>query len=128
MTKPLSLDLRERVVAAVDGGMSRRQAAERFGVGIASAIRWCQRARETGTPEPAPQGGDRRSHRIEAERDLILGIVDRTGDITLVELQAELASQGHRFSIGALWRFFARHGITWKKRPRMPASRIVRTS
>lgn len=128
MTKALSLDLRERVVAAVEGGLSCRQAAERFGVGAASAIRWCQRARETGTPKSSPQGGDRRSQRIEAARDLIIGIVDRTGDITLVELQTELASHGHRFSIGALWRFFARHGITWKKRPRTPRSRIARTS
>lgn len=65
MTKPLSLDLRERVVAAVDDGTSRRQAAERFGVGVASAIRWCKRARDTGSPKAAPQGGDRRSGRIE---------------------------------------------------------------
>ena len=128
MTKPLSLDLRERVVAAVDDGMSRRQAAERFGVGVASAIRWCQRARETGSPEAAPQGGDRRSERIEAERDLILGIVEQSRDMTLVELQAELARRGHSFAVATLWRFFDRHGITWKKRPRTPQSRIGRTS
>ena len=128
MTKALSLDLRERVVSAVVGGLSCRQAAERFGVGAASAVRWCARARETGTPKSAPQGGDHRSQRIEAERALILGIVERTGDITLVELQAELATHGHRFAIGTLWRFFARNGITWKKRPPTPRSRIARTS
>ena len=128
MTKALSLDLRERVVAAFESEMSCRQAAERFGVGAASAVRWCARARDTGTPKSAPQGGDRRSQRIEAVRDLILGIVDRTCDITLVELQAELAVQGHRFSIGALWRFFARNGITWKKRLPTPRSRIGRMS
>jgi transposase len=111
----LSLDLRERAVAAVESGMSCRQAAARFGVGAASAARWCARARETGTPKSVAQGGDRRSQRIEAAHEIILGIVDRTGDITFVELQAELAVQGHRFSIGALWRFFARDGITWKK-------------
>ena len=44
------------------------------------------------------------------------------------ELRRELAERGHRFSIGALWRFFARHNITWKKRPPMRASRIARTS
>lgn len=127
MTKPLSLDLRKRVVAAVEGGLSRRQAAERFGVGVASAIRWCALARHTGTPRAKPQGGDRRSQRIEAERDLILGIVAETRDITLVELQGELAARGHRFAIGTLWRFFARHAITWKKRLRTPQSRIGQT-
>lgn len=128
MTKPLSMDLRKRVVAAVDGGLSRRQAAERFGVAIASAIRWCGRARETGEPRPKPQGGDRHSHRIEAVRDLILDLVAATRDLTLAELQAELAIRGHRFAIATLWRFFDRHGITWKKRPRTPASRIGRIS
>jgi transposase len=57
--KTLSLDLRERVVAAVLGGMSRRQAAERFGVSAASAIRWCQRQNETGSPASYQRGGDR---------------------------------------------------------------------
>ena len=70
MTKSLSLDLRERVVAAVDGGMSWSQAAKRFDVGVASAIRWCQRVRETGSAKVAQQGGDRSSERIKAERDL----------------------------------------------------------
>lgn len=56
MTKPPSLDLRERVVAAVDDGMSRRQAAERFGVGVSSAIRWCKRARDTGVAEGGSSG------------------------------------------------------------------------
>ncbi|WP_148361055.1 IS630 transposase-related protein, partial [Acidiphilium multivorum] len=66
MVKVLSLDLRERVVAAIDGGMSRRQAAERFGVGIATAVRWAQLAREKGSPAPMKVGGDRRSERIES--------------------------------------------------------------
>ncbi len=128
MTKPLSLGLRERVVAAVDDGMQRRQAAERFGVGIASAILWCQRARESGSPKAAPQGGDRRSRRIEAERDFILEIIEQSRDMTLIELQAQLAARGHSFPVASLWRFFDRHGITWKKRPRTPQNRIGRTS
>jgi transposase len=128
MSKPLSLDLRERVVASVAGGMSRRQAAERFGVSAASAIRWCALDRDTGSAKAKPQGGDRHSHRIEAQADLIMAVVDGTSDITLMELQVRLAEQGHRFGIGTLWRFFDRHGITWKKRPHTPASRIARTS
>ena len=57
-----------------------------------------------------------------------MSLVDETSDITLMELQARLAEQGHRFGIGTLWRFFDRRGITWKKRPRTPANRIARTS
>jgi transposase len=128
MAKTLSLDLRERVVAAVSNGMSRRQAAERFGVSAASAIRWCTRERETGSAASRPRGGDRWSGRIEAQAGLIMSLVDETCDITLVELQAKLSEQGHRFSIGALWRFFDRHDITWKKRPRTRASKTDRTS
>jgi transposase len=128
MAKRLSLDLRERVVAAVSGGMSRRQAAERFGVSPASAIRWCTRQRVSGTPAAKPMGGDRHSGRIEAQAEVILALVAEIRDITLMELQAKLASQGHRFGIGTLWRFFDRHAITWKKRPRMRPSRTARTS
>ncbi len=125
--KTLSLDLRERVVAAVSSGMSRRQAAERFGVSAASAIRWCARDKETGSPAAGKRGGDRWSARIDAHKGLILSLVDEVCDITLKELQARLAERGHRFSIGALWRFFDRHDITWKKRPPMRASKSGRT-
>lgn len=128
MAQPLSLDLRKRVVAAVAGGMSRREAAERFGVSAASAVRWCALDRETGSAKAKAQGGDRHSHRIEAQTDVIMSLVDATCDITLMELQARLAEQGHRFGIGTLWRFFDRRGVTWKKRPRTRASRIVQIS
>lgn len=113
--QPLSLDLRERVVAAVSGGMSRRQAAERFGVSAASAVRWCALDRDTGSARAKPQGGDRHSHRVEAQADLILSLVDGTSDIALMEIQSRLAEQGHHFGIGTLWRFFRRHDITWKR-------------
>ena len=66
MSKPLSVDLRERVVAAVDGGLSRRKAADRFGVSISSAIRWTAQVRRTGDVQPQRVGGDKRSGRIEA--------------------------------------------------------------
>lgn len=125
--KTLSLDLRERVVAAVSGGMSRRQAAERFGVSAASAVRWCAREKETGSPAARKRGGDRWSARIDTHKGLILSLVDEVCDITLKELQARLAERGHRFSIGALWRFFDRHDITWKKRPPMRANKSGRT-
>ena len=63
MATALSVDLRSRVIAAVDGGMSRRRATSRFGVSYSSAIRWVQQARESGDITPKPQGGARRCNR-----------------------------------------------------------------
>lgn len=66
MGKAVSVDLREWVVAAVGGGMSRRKAVGRFGISRSSAIRWISRARRSGSRRPEPQGGDQRSERLEA--------------------------------------------------------------
>jgi transposase len=128
MARALSADLRNRVVAAIAGGLSRRQAADRFGVSAASAIRWQQLVTRQGTPEPQHQGGDRRSGRIEAHADLILNAYAATPDITLAELQVLLADHGAQVALGTIWRFFDRRGITRKKRRRMRPSRTVPTS
>ena len=128
MAKALSVDLRERVVAVVAAGASRRAAAARFGVGISSAIRWCAQAREAGSVAPGPLGGDRRSARIEAHAGLILGMLDGKPDITLAEIQTQLARAGVAAGFGTIWRFFERRRITRKKRPRTPPSRTALTS
>jgi transposase len=128
MSKALSLDLRTRVLAAIAEGMSCRQAAARFGVSPSSAIRWRALERQQGDAKPKALGGDRRSGRIEAHAGLILGLVEDKPDMTLEELRAALAAHGVAAGYGTLWRFFDRHGITRKKRLRMPANRIVRTS
>ncbi len=114
MGKPLLVDLRERVVAAVDGGLSRRKAAERFGVSISIATRWTSLRRRTGAVRPQRQGGDKRSARVEAHGPLILSLVEARRDITLVELQAALAERGIGVAVSTLWRFFDRHRITLK--------------
>lgn len=120
----LSDDLRKRVVeAVVEGGLSRNAAAKRFAVSIASAVRWVRRYQTTGRISPSPLGGDRRSGRVEAQRDYLLGLIRRTPDITLLEIQERLIKNcGEHFSVSVLWRFFDRHGITFKKRPRTPRS------
>jgi transposase len=128
MGRVLSQDLRDRVVAAVAGGLSCRQAAVRFGVSAASASRWRQLARAHGTPAAKAQGGDRRSARLEAQAGFLLGAIKEKDDITLSELQGLLARRGTAVGIGTLWRFFDRHGITRKKRRRTPASRTVPAS
>lgn len=128
MSKALSLDLRERVVAAVTAGASRRAASARFGVSVSSSIRWCAQLREKGSLSPGPLGGDRRSAGIEVHAARILGLLEEKSDITLAEIQAELASAGVKTSTGTIWRFFARHAITRKKRQHMPPNRTARTS
>jgi transposase len=122
------MDLRERVVAAVDGGLSRRKAAERFGVSISSAIRWTSLRRRTGDVRPQRLGGDKRSARIAAHAPLLLSLVEARGDITLAELRSALAEQGIAVAVSTLWRFFDRRRITLKKRPGMRPSRAVRMS
>ncbi len=123
-------DLRKRVVEAVFlRGMSRNAAAERFEVSIASAVRWAQRFLCTGEMSPARTGGDRRSNRIEAHGDYLLGLIRRQPDITLLEIQERLiANCGERFSSSVIWRFFDRHAITFKKKRRTPKNKSVRTS
>ena len=128
MGKPLSMDLRTRVIAAIDEGLSRRKAADRFGVAPSTAIRWDTERRLTGTFAPKPQGGDTRSRRIEAHAGLINAALEETPDMTLAELCGHLASHGVASSTSSLSRFFQRHGISLKKRPVTRSSRTVPTS
>lgn len=115
MARILSEDLRRRVVEAVGLGLSRRQAAARFGVGVSSAIRWARMWVERGDVRPGRRGGDFRSQRIEAHAGYILERIKRTPDVTLAELQELLRKRGLSVGIGTLWRFFDRRGISFKK-------------
>jgi transposase len=128
MAKPLSMDLRERVLGAVAEGLSGRQTANRFGVSASSVSRWRGRLREQGDARPKAQGGDRKSHRIDAHAATILALLAETPDITIEELRSSLGEKGLVFGFGTIRRFFTRHTITRKKRPPMPRSRIVPTS
>jgi transposase len=105
---------------AIERGLSYRQAAERFGVSASSAIRWRERLVKQGNLAPRKQGGDRKSGRIEAEADFLLGAVAETPDITLAELREKLKARGVSAGVRTLWRFFDRRRITFKKRRRMP--------
>ena len=117
MTRPLSNDLRRRVVTAVvDGGMTRRGAARRFGIAPSTAIKWVDAWRRTGNWRPRAQGGDRHSQRIEARAEVVLALVDETPDMTLAEIATHLEDEhGLRVSQSTVWRFFQRRGITFKK-------------
>jgi transposase len=128
MGQPLSMDLRTRLLAAIDAGMSCRGAAARFGVAPSTAIRWRVQRRATGSVAPKQQGGDRRSRRVEARRKDILALWEARKDITLDELRVHLAGMGLVVANSTLHRFFVRHGITRKKRPATLPSRTVPTS
>jgi transposase len=127
MAKALSFDLRVRVLAAVERGLSHRQAGERFGVSAASVSRWRRLALERGEARAKALGGDRRSGRIDAHKTTILGVLEATPDITIEELRRTLANKGLIIGYGTVRRFFARHAITRKKRPHTRASRIAPT-
>ena len=116
MVRPYSLDLRERVVSAVEDGLSCRSVAETFGVSVASVVKWSQRFRATGSPEAKPMGG-RRPYALATERDWLLKRITETPDITLRALAAELAERGVAVSHYAVWHVLAREGITFKKKP-----------
>jgi len=116
MTRPLSNDIRERLVSAVDGGMTRRSATNRFGVAASTAIKWVAQWRRTGTVAPGRQGGDRRSHRLEAHAVEILGLIEESPDVTLGEVAAHLEeARGLKVTQSSVWRLLDGHGITFKK-------------
>ena len=94
MARALSLYLRERVIAAIEAGASCRQAAEGFGVGKASAIRWHARYRAEGEIAAKPMGGDRHSHRSEAHAALILQAYQARPQVYLREVQEALREHG----------------------------------
>lgn len=128
MARAYSQDLRERVIAASEAGLPARHAADRFGIGIATAIVWVRRARETGERMARPQGQPRRS-KLDPHGAYLQSLIDADCDITLAEMQAKLLEDhALKAAIGTLWKFLDRRGLTVKKRPRTRRSRIVPTS
>ena len=128
MARAYSQDLRDRVIDAALSGASVRQVAARFGVGDATAIVWVRRARESGERAARKQGQPRRS-KLDPHRAYLLGLIAETPDLTISELLERLqAERGVRACRATLWSFLDRCGLTFKKRPHTPASRIARTS
>src|SRR5262245_20366595 len=103
MLRPLSLDLRERIVAAVEAGSSCREAAEQFAVSDSCAIKLVQRWKRTGSVAPAPRGG--KKFALAAHEDRVRALLAAQPDATLDELQAQLTSTGMKVSRSAVGRF-----------------------
>ena len=95
MAKPLDKDLRIRIVAAIEGGMSRRAAARHFGVSESAAIKLMRRYRATGSVEPGKMGGHRQPV-LQSERDWVLARIAEEPDITLraLAVPANLGDDG----------------------------------
>jgi transposase len=127
MAAPYSLDLRERVVAAVAAGMSRKRAAAHFQVSHSSAIRWTRRVAETGSPAALPMGG-KKPFSLANEEAWIRARVEEKPDITGRELLAELNQRGIEVSYYGVWHFVDHVGLSFKKKACTPANRIARTS
>ena len=127
MSKALSIDLRVRVLAAVAAGASHREAGERFGGSAASVSRWRTLERKQGDARPRALGGDRRSGRIDAHREAVMAALGPQKDATIEEIRRSLAARGLFFGFGTIQRFFIRHCVTRKKRPRTQPSRNAPT-
>jgi transposase len=121
-------DLRKRMVRAVEDGASVREAAELYDVAPSTVVKVYQRWRATGAVSAKPMGGDQRSHALEAHGAVIMRLVQAQSDLTLNEICQALAAKGIKVSRSALWRFFDRHDVSFKKKPRTPASRSASTS
>jgi len=122
MTRSLSADLRGRVIEAISEGLSTREAARRFRIGISTAGTWYRRYRQTGEAVARKQGQPSRS-KLDPHEAFIVGLIDEAPDITLSEIVDRLARErGVRVVPSTVWMFLDKRGLTFKKRRRMRAS------
>jgi transposase len=115
MSRPYSTDLRERVIEAVESGASRREAAERFEIAPSSAVKWMQLWRATGSVAAKPSGGS--ISPLEEHAPWLLALIREQPDLTLNEIVEALDKRRIGGSRTAVWRFYERHKISFKKKP-----------
>lgn len=129
MARAFSLDLRKRVIDAIVGGLSTRQAARRFAIGVSTAGSWYRAWRATGSLEPGRQGHPKVS-KLDGHAAFILSLVDTADrDITLAEIADRLETdRGVRTCAATVFAFFKKRGITVKKRRRMRWNSSARMS
>jgi transposase len=114
MPKTYSMDLRERVIESVAAGASRREAAEVYGLSASIVVIWVQRWKATGSIVARPSGGT--VSPLEDHAAFLLELVTEQPDLTLEEIVAAMAKAGIAGSRTAVWRFYERHGISFKKK------------
>ena len=126
MPNPYSVELRERVIARVESGASRREAAEHFEISPSAAVKWLQRWRDAGSAMAIPHGGS--TSPLEKRANWLLALIAEQPDLTLDEVLVAMRKRRIAGSRTALWRFFARHKITFKKKACARRSRNGQTS
>ena len=114
MSQAYSLDLRERVVAAVAAGESCRAVAKTFKVSVASVVRWSQRFRATGSAAAKPMGRQQ-PRSLAPHRAWLLARLEGSPDLTLRGLVVELGDLGVVTSYGSVWRIVHDAGLSFKK-------------
>ena len=113
MPNPYSDDLRARVIEEVATGASRREAAERYGISASVVVIWAQRWKETGSVAAKPSGGS--TSPLERHAEFLLALIADEPDLTLDEIVAAMNKRGIPGSRSAVWRFYDRRNISFKK-------------
>ena len=113
MPRPYSNDLRARVIAEIEAGASRRETAERYELSASVVVIWAQRWEETGSVAAKPSGGS--TSPLEEHAEFLLALIAGRSDLTLDEVVAVMDKRGIAGSRSAVWRFFDRRDISFKK-------------
>jgi transposase len=121
------MELRERLLKAVEAGGSVRSCAQRLMISYGCALRWVWRYARTGDRQAKRQGGYR-SCCLLPHTAWLLEQIGRQPDLTLAEIRARLNQQGIRVGMATVWRFFRRHRIRFKKKSSTPKNKIGKTS
>ena len=119
MTKPLSMDIRERAMARLDAGETVRAVAEALSVAPSSVVKWSERRRETGSAAPGKIGGHV-PRKIRGEHEVWLRARMADGEFTLRGLVAELAERGLKVDYRTMWAFAHGEGLSFKKNRARP--------
>ena len=114
MGRPYSQDLRDRVIAAVEGGQSRTVVAKHFDLSVSCVVKWLQRYHHEGNTKPRKFGGYR-PFALAGHRVFVLGRIAEKPDLTISALTEELAARGIRVSRYAVWHFLQHEGLSFKK-------------
>ena len=101
------------MIASVESRSSRREAAEEFDVSASSAIKWVASYRTTGSCAAKPRGGS--TSPLEQHAEFLLALIEDEPDLTLDEVLSAMRKHKVPGSRTAVWRFFQRHKITFKK-------------
>src|SRR3974377_2425222 len=113
MPRAYSADMRGRVIARVESGASRREAAEHYEVSASPAVIWGKCFGATGRFAAKPRGGS--TSPLEEHTEFLLALIDEQPDLTLDEVVSAMRRHKVPGSRTAVWRFFQRHQITFKK-------------